>query len=107
MNKLALKLPGSPPIEINSPSYFEFADKTIGDVLTALLPYIFVLAGIILFGYLIMGGFAFLTSAGDPEKIKTAQKKLVNAIIGFVIIFAAYWLVQILEEVLGIGIFQD
>lgn len=105
MNKLALKLPGYPTIK--SPSYLKLADKTIGEIISLLLPYIFVLAGIILFGYLIMGGFAFLTSAGDPEKIKTAQKKLVNAIIGFVIIFAAYWLMQILQEVLGISILQE
>ncbi len=105
MKNLALTLPGYG--EIASPAIKFSSEATIGEVLTALLPYIFVLAGIILFGYLIMGGFAFLTSAGDPEKIKTAQKKLVNAVIGFIIIFAAYWLAQILEEVLGIGIFQD
>lgn len=99
---MELTLPGGH--KISAPTEYRFFD--LGDILTTLLPYIFVLAGIILFGYLIMGGFEFLTSAGNPEKIKTAQKKLVNAIIGFVIIFAAFWLVQILEEILGIGIFR-
>lgn len=85
---------------------FKFTSGTIGDIISALIPYIFVVAGLILFGYLIWGGFEFLTSAGDPEKIKTAQSKLVSAIVGFVIIFASYWLVQILEVVLGISILK-
>lgn len=78
---------------------------TIGDVISKLLPYIFVLAGLILFGFLIFGGFELLTSAGNPEKVKLAQGKITSAVIGFVIIFVAYWLVQILEVIFGLKIF--
>jgi len=102
MEKLALALPGG--YHIDDPEGFEFTNKTLGDVITALLPYIFVLAGLLLFGLLIWGGFGLLTSAGNPDKVKSAQAKLTNAIIGFIIIFAAFWLVQILQIMFGITI---
>jgi len=102
MKKLALDLPGD--YEIESPEGFSFAEGTIGDIITDLLPYIYVLAGLILFIYLIIGGFSLLTSAGDPKKVESAQGKITSAIVGFLIIFISYWIIQILEIVFGIEI---
>ena len=86
----------------------EFADKfgeaTIGDIFSVLLPYIYSLAGLILFIYLIIGGFEFLTSGGNKDKIQSAQSKLTNAVVGFVIIFLSYWLVKIIEIIFGLQI---
>lgn len=79
--------------------------KTPGDIISALLPYVFVIAGLILFALLIMGGFGYLTSGGDPESVKKAQGKLTSALVGFLIIFLAYWLTQLLEIIFGISIF--
>lgn len=45
-----------------------------------------------------------LTSAGDPEKVKAGQGKITTGLIGFLIIFTAYWLMQIIETVLGFKI---
>lgn len=102
---MELTLPGGPEgYKISAPTGARFFD--IGEVITLLLPYVFVIAGLLLFGYLIWGGFEFLTSAGDPEKIKSAQSKLVGAIVGFVIVLASYWLVQILEVIFGISILK-
>jgi len=85
---------------------FKFKTGTLGDVISALLPYIFVISGLILFVFLIWGGFELLTSGGDPEKAKKAQARITSALIGFLIIFLAYWLTQILEVIFGISIFQ-
>ena len=79
-------------------------DLNLGDIISALLPYVFVLAGLILFGFLIFGGFELLTSAGNPDKVKSAQGKITNAIVGFIIIFLSYWIVQILGVIFGISI---
>jgi len=79
---------------------------TLGEIISALLPYIFAIAGIILFAFLIMGGFELLTSGGNPESVKKAQARITSALIGFLIIFLAYWITQILEVIFGISIFQ-
>lgn len=84
---------------------FKFKTGTLGDVISALLPYVFAIAGLILFAFLIMGGFGLLTSGGNPETVKKAQGKITSALVGFLIIFLAYWLTQILEVIFGIKIF--
>ncbi|MGB9706506.1 MAG: hypothetical protein ACPLXP_00315 [Microgenomates group bacterium] len=80
------------------------ADLTLGDIISALLPYVFAIAGVILFALLIFGGFELLTSGGNPETTKKAQGRITFALVGFLIIFLAYWIVQILEVVFGITI---
>lgn len=78
--------------------------KTPAFIIGTVLPFVFVFAGLILFVMFIFGGFTIFTSAGNPEKIKQGQGMIVNALIGFLIIFAAYWIIQILETTLGFKI---
>lgn len=84
---------------------FPFEEATILDIVSAFFPYVFAIAGLILFAFLIMGGFGLLTSGGNPETVKKAQGKITSALVGFLIIFLAYWLTQILEIIFGITIF--
>lgn len=74
----------------------------IGKIISALFPYLFVLAGLGLLVYLILGGFQLMTSRGDPEAVKSAKGKITGALIGFLVIFIAFWLVQILQVVFGL-----
>lgn len=75
---------------------------TFAQIINSLLDYVFPLAGLLLLIYLLYGGFQYLTSGGDPKKIESAKKILTYAITGFVIIFIAFWLVQIVSRILGI-----
>jgi len=86
-------------------SKFSNEINNIGDIVSRLIPYIFGIAGIALLLMIIFSGFQMLTSAGDPKALESAQKRLVNAIIGFVIIFAAYWIIQFIGKILGIEVF--
>jgi len=74
----------------------------IGDIIGALLPYLFTGAGLLLLIYLIIGGLQMMTSGGDPKAVESAKGKITGALIGFVIVFVAYWLVQIVASVLGL-----
>ncbi len=103
MKKLALDLPGG--YSISEPEGFKFVGGNIGEIINALVPYIFALAGLVLLLILIWGGFEMMTSAGDPKKMESAKGKLTNAVAGFIIIFVAFWLVQILEVIFGLTIF--
>ena len=60
------------------------------------------LAGTALLLYLLWGGIDIMLGRGDPKKAASAKGKITNAIIGFIIVFAAYWLVQILSRFLGL-----
>jgi hypothetical protein len=53
-----------------------------------------ILAGIAAVGYLIYSGILYITSAGDADKAKKARGGIINAVIGVIVIAAAYYLVK-------------
>lgn len=77
--------------------------STIGEIVTAALNYIYAFAGIGLLIYLIVAGFAYLTSAGDSKKLEVAKGKLTTALIGFIIVITAFWVTQIANYVFKLG----
>lgn len=97
-----LKLPwNNADVNISGPEDFAFSD--IGSIIAkALNEYIFFFAGAGLLIVLISAGYTYLTSAGDPKKMDSAQQKITHALIGIIIIIAAYWVVQIAGRILGI-----
>ncbi len=74
----------------------------ISDVLNKVVPYVFAFAGFGLLLMIVSAGYSFLTSAGNPKGMEMGKQRLTNALIGFAIIFVAYWLVQILGYIFGI-----
>ena len=48
------------------------------------------LIGLILFLFIIWGGFMWITASGDPTKIQKAQGIIINAVIGVVVVLTAY-----------------
>jgi hypothetical protein len=46
--------------------------------------------GIVVFLIFLFAGFEYATSGGDEGKASTAQKRIVNAVIGLIIIFFAF-----------------
>lgn len=93
------------PKAIDGFSGFKFSD--VGGIVSESLNYVFAFAGIGLLLMLISGGFTFLTSAGDPKKMEGGKQRLTNAFLGFIIIFVAYWIVQIAGQIFGIKTFKS
>lgn len=79
-----------------------FAGQDIGFVVGALIPYLFTFAGILLLLYLVLGGFQLMTSRGDSKAVEAGKSKIMYALIGFIIVFFAYWITQFVGLILGI-----
>ncbi len=82
----------------------------LAGIVNELIKYIFPAAGIALLIYLIFGGYQVMLSGGDPKSIAAGKSKITNALVGFIIVFAAYWIAIAIGEMLGlrtvsIGIF--
>jgi hypothetical protein len=93
------------PINVNLPSQggaVDLNNATIGELVGALLPYIFAGAGLLLLLFLVIGGLSLMLSRGDPKAVQSAKDKITGALIGFIIVFASYWIVQIVGRILGI-----
>ena len=79
---------------------------TLGSIISSLLDNVYLLAGIILFILLIVGGLSFIMGAGEenPEKAKKGKQAITAALIGFVIIFCSFWIIRIIEVLTGLSI---
>ena len=88
------------------PSSNEVCFSSISAFISCVLPNVYVFSGIILFVLMVIGGFIVITSAGkgDQEGTKKGQKAITAALIGFLIIFTSYWIIQIIEKVTGLKI---
>lgn len=58
------------------------------------------IVGIILVGYLIYGGYTWMTAAGDTERVQAGKDTLTNAVIGIVVIFVAFVVAQFIINAL-------
>lgn len=102
MNKLAFSISdaffgNSAPVALRN-------QTGISQIVSLFLRASFSLAGIVLLFFFIMGGIGLIGSAGktDPGKAEQAKKTITSAVIGFVIVFASYWIVKLIEQLLGI-----
>ncbi len=77
--------------------------NNIADLINRILPFFITAAGIILFFVFIWGGYDFISSQGNAEKIKSAQAKITTGIIGFVLLIVSYLLVRLIVRIFGLG----
>jgi hypothetical protein len=74
----------------------------LGSVVSAALPYVYVIAGLAMLLMIISGGITLMTAAGDPAKSKSGYGQVTAGIVGFIIIFVAYFVAQIVQVVFGV-----
>lgn len=92
---------GAPPVTIEGPADFIFGSSNLGEIVGASLSYVFAAAGIGLLLMIISSGFTLMMSAGDAKKLASGRSRLTNSIVGFLLVFGAFWIVQIIGTILG------
>lgn len=100
MNKIAQVDIGN---EFNSPIGVNIS---LADLVSIILSNAVAFAAVILFILMVVGGASYVIGAGqnDPQKMGQGQKALTAAVIGFIIIFATYWIIQLVEMMTGLNI---
>jgi hypothetical protein len=73
-----------------------------GNVVKAALGF----AGIVLFILLLIGGFRYITSGGDPKAVEGAQKTITYAIGGLIVILLSYLILVLIKEITGVDVTQ-
>lgn len=69
-----------------------------GPILGQLLTLIFVVSIVAALFYLVWGGFKWLVSGGDKTAVGAAREHIVAAIVGLVVIFLSYFILNILVK---------
>lgn len=76
-------------------------DITLATIVNRVVSFVIPLAAVLLFFVLIMGGYGYLMSQGNPEKVKSAQAKITAGIIGFVLLILSYLVVRLITYIFG------
>ncbi len=79
-------------------------NDSLGGIINSFLPTLLTVAGLILFGMLVMGGFTMLAGAADKESQEKGKKMITSSLAGFFIIFLSYWIAQILQVIFKVNI---
>lgn len=61
-------------------------------------------AGLVCFLMLIVGGFKYLTSGGDPKQAASARSTLTWAVAGLALIIGAWFILQFIEYFTGVKV---
>lgn len=63
-------------------------------------------AGIAVFILLLVGGFKYLTSGGEPEKKKSASNTITYAILGLALLLGSWLILLLIQEITGVPVTQ-
>ena len=78
--------------------FFVMLDRIIDFLIAPPTGIVFIIATLML----VIGGVLFVISAGEPAKIATATKTMTAAVLGLVIIFAAWLFINLFYTVIGV-----
>lgn len=77
-----------------------------GQLVSLFLSNSIIIAGIILLFIIVFSGYSIINAHGDPQKMKATMHSVTWAVVGFLIVFATYFIIQIIGSVTGITITQ-
>ena len=100
-----LDMANSNGVDISQLLPFTEKFETVGDLISLLLPWLFNIAVVLVFLFLLWGGLQYIFSQGDPKAAQNAQRRITYAIIGLVVLILAFLVVQFIESFTGIPIF--
>lgn len=79
---------------------------TIGGIVAGLIRLILVITALVFFFILVIGGIRWIASGGDKQQTEAARNQITAALVGLIIVFAAWAIVQLINTFFGINIFE-
>jgi len=79
----------------------------IGTLIKGGLAFAMIAAALVAFVYLLWGGFQWITSGGDKAAVEAARLRISAALVGLVIIAAAWAIMLMIQYFFGIKIFGE
>lgn len=89
-------------IGVAQPSGIKITD--IGKLISSAVSVVIIVAGILAFAFLVIGGIEWLTSGGDKAKTEVARNRITAALVGLAIIAASWALMQLVSYFFGIDV---
>jgi hypothetical protein len=77
---------------------------TIPGIVTGIIRLVLVIAALVFFFVLVVGGIRWIVSGGDKAQTEGARNQITAALVGLVIVFAAWAIMQLIQTFFGINI---
>ena len=77
----------------------------LGNLLSNALIILFFFAAVLAFVFIVVGGIQWITAGGDKIAAQSARDRITAAVVGLLIVVAAFAITLIVTQVLGINIF--
>jgi len=114
---LSIGIPLSLLAALASPAFAATPDATftwpqvtglldLGTILSRVLIIVFFFAAVLAFLFIILGGIQWIMAGGDKVAAGNARDRITSAVIGLVIVVAAFAIVVIITSALGVNIFS-
>ncbi len=81
-------------------------EEGLGGFLTALVNLIFIAGGIILILMFMWGALDWMLSGGEKDKVESARNKILNAVIGFIILAVTFAVIDVIGQFTGFELFN-
>ena len=89
------------PIVLAPEAFAQAANGNVGQVesfIRSLIKVLAGLAGLVATGFFVVGGFGYITSSGNPEKLDKAKQTLIWSGTGLAIVIGAFVISNIITE---------
>ncbi len=90
----------SPAYAINDPAQISDFIDIIKAIIRILVP----AAGTAFFIMVLVGGFKFVTSGGDPKAVASAKATLTYAIIGVILVVVSWLILLVVQAITGVDV---
>ena len=67
---------------------------------------LFIFAIAFTFFMLVYSGWQWMTSGGDKQKLQQVRQRITYTIIGFILVFCAFLILNLISRFFGIGVFK-
>lgn len=81
--------------------------SSFGGLMQGVLSFVMIIAALLVFFYLILGGIEWITSGGDKAKTEGARNKITSAVIGLIVLAASYAILTLALNFLGFTDLND
>lgn len=81
-------------------------DQPIGNIVTNILQILFIIGGLGVLIFIVWGAMDWILAGGDKEKLAAARKKIMNSIIGLILLALSVFIVSLIGQVTGIDVFN-
>ncbi len=83
------------------------ANLNIGQIVQGLITLALIVAAVVFFFMLVIGGIRWILSGGDKAQTESARGQITAALIGLVIVFAAWAIASVLGTFFGFDVFTS